>query len=364
MRSFAMISVILAHSGYEKFCGLRHGIISVESFFVMSGFLIGEMLIRDFREGFDLKELRNFWIKRWFRTLPLYYSVLLLKFIFIDHSIGINLGYYFLFLQNNFYGINFLTVSWTLVLEEWFYIIMPLLFFIFFRKGIKAHYFYVFVILFVVLSNAARLGWVLSTDRPYGAIVGNFPFRLDSFLVGVGLAGIKLFSPKKYLAMSRPLFFLFALVLLGVLLWFFRKDDGGLLSENGALWIRTVWFSFISIAIAMVLPFVCESKPVSWVAQFKPTNFLFTWISFLSYPIYLVHLDIFRLADKYVPSSITWPPLLSIGFRVFFAITLSILLYKFVHEPFIALRTKLVPSRKKTLVQPLTENSNNQNTVE
>ncbi|MEW6470311.1 MAG: acyltransferase family protein, partial [Bacteroidota bacterium] len=86
LRSFAMISVIAAHSGYDTLLGLRHGIIAVESFFVMSGFLIGEMLIRDFREGFDFNDLKSFWIKRWFRTLPLYYAVLILKFIFIDQS--------------------------------------------------------------------------------------------------------------------------------------------------------------------------------------------------------------------------------------------------------------------------------------
>lgn len=347
MRSLAMLSVILAHSGMEALFGLRHGIVAVESFFVMSGFLIGEMLIRDFRGGFDLTELKNFWVKRWFRTLPLYYSVLILKFIFIDHSIGANIIYYFLFLQNNFYGINFLTVSWTLVLEEWFYIIMPLLIYLFFRKGINGKQFFAFVITFVVLSNIARLAWVLYTDRPYGAIVGNFPFRLDSFLIGVGLAAVKIFQPSAYRTMGKGGFFLFACIALGVLLWFFRNDNGGYLGEQDLLWVRTVWFSLISVAIALLIPFICESPVVLWIANIRWANFMFTWISFLSYPIYLVHLDIFRLVDKLVPASITWHPAASIGFRMVFILILSIVLYKCVHEPFIALRTKLLSKRKE-----------------
>src|SRR5687768_5833236 len=88
LRSFAMISVLIAHAGLYKFYGLRHGIVAVELFFVMSGFLIGEMLIRDFRHGFSFGDLRTFWIKRWFRTLPVFYAVLIIKFVFIDNSPG------------------------------------------------------------------------------------------------------------------------------------------------------------------------------------------------------------------------------------------------------------------------------------
>jgi peptidoglycan/LPS O-acetylase OafA/YrhL len=345
LRALAMLSVILAHSGYDRLFGLRHGIIAVESFFVMSGFLIGEMLIRDFRDGFNFTDLKYFWIKRWFRTLPLYYCVLILKFIFIDHSISYHIGYYFLFLQNNFFGINFLPVSWTLVLEEWFYIIMPLLFFVFFRKGIQARKFLLFVLLFIFLSNVIRLGWVLYTNRPYGAIVGNFPFRLDSFLIGVGLAAIKLFSESVYKKMARTWFFVCALSVFLGMLYFFRMDNGGNLGEDHLLWLRTIWFSLISISIALLLPFLNASVAILWVAKLKPLNFIITWISFLSYGIYLVHLDVFKLVNQFVPSISHLHPAIAISLRVFVAIAISFLLYKFIHEPFIKLRTKIVGKR-------------------
>lgn len=351
MRALAMVSVILAHSGFDRLFGVRHGIIAVESFFVMSGFLIGEMLIRDFRDGFNFGDLKTFWVKRWFRTLPLYYCVLLLKFIFIDHSISWNIGYYFLFLQNNIYGINFLPVSWTLVLEEWFYLLMPVLIFILFRKGINPGRFYLFVILFVIFSNLARLGWVMYTDRPYGAIVGNFPFRLDSFLIGVGLAAVKLFSQRFFEKMMRLWFFIAGIVALVVLLYFFRQADGGNQGETEIVWIRTVWFSLISIAIMLLIPFLCNSTIILWMARHRALNFLITWISFLSYPIYLVHLDVFRLVDKFVPQNGAWHPAFSISFKVMFVVLLSILLYKLVHEPFIALRTRIV-GKKAPQVKP------------
>lgn len=345
MRALAMFSVIIAHSGYDKLFGLRHGVIAVESFFVMSGFLIGEMLIRDFRNGFNFTDLKYFWIKRWFRTLPLYYCVLILKFIFIDHSVSYHVVNYFLFLQNNFYGINFLPVSWTLVLEEWFYIIMPLLFFVFFKNGIRAQKFFLFVVLFVFLSNVLRLGWVLYTNRPYGAIIGNFPFRLDSFLIGVGLAAVKLFSAEIYEKMSKAWFFIIALTGFAVLLYFFRMDEGGNLKEDHLLWIRTIWFSLISISIALLLPFLNANAAILWLARFKVLNFVITWISFLSYGIYLVHLDIFRLVDRFIPALNNYHPAVGIGVKVTIVIGFSFLLYKFVHEPFIKLRTKIVGKR-------------------
>jgi peptidoglycan/LPS O-acetylase OafA/YrhL len=129
MRAAAMICVILTHSGIRTIYDMRYGIVAVESFFVVSGFLIGAILIRDFKDGVNFSTVSYFWKKRWFRTLPLYYAVLLIKFIFIDQTPGWNILYYFVFLQSNIYGIDFLPVSWTLVVEEWFYFINPVLFY-------------------------------------------------------------------------------------------------------------------------------------------------------------------------------------------------------------------------------------------
>lgn len=59
----------------------------VTIFFVLSGFLIGGIIIKTIsNEGFSIRMLRNFWLRRWWRTLPNYFLVLvllsLLKLIF------------------------------------------------------------------------------------------------------------------------------------------------------------------------------------------------------------------------------------------------------------------------------------------
>jgi len=53
----------------------------VELFFVLSGFLIGTILISTIEkeQRFDVKSLFNFWKRRWFRTLPTYYFILIIN---------------------------------------------------------------------------------------------------------------------------------------------------------------------------------------------------------------------------------------------------------------------------------------------
>src|SRR4051812_29833906 len=83
LRTFAILSVIYEH-GYRL---LNPSIISwnqydffvfdgVSIFFVLSGYLIGQILIKLFQRDVSRKDIYNFWIRRWCRTLPAYFLVL------------------------------------------------------------------------------------------------------------------------------------------------------------------------------------------------------------------------------------------------------------------------------------------------
>ncbi|GAB4139935.1 MAG: acyltransferase [Bacteroidia bacterium] len=347
MRSAAMICVILSHSGYRTIFGMRYGIVAVESFFVVSGFLIGGILLRDFKDEMNWKIVGNFWIKRWFRTLPLYYAVLLLKFILIDPSIGKNIIYYIFFLQSNIYGIDYLPVSWTLVVEEWFYLLIPFFFLIFFRNGITAKKFFMLIGAFVIAANLVRLGWVLYTDRSYGAIVGNFVFRLDSNLIGVGLAGLRLFRKDIFVSWAKPGFATVTAILIVLISVLFGYHSGGCAEPcEQHLWIRTVWFSLISILVAMIIPFFC----VSPVFASKPENIRFrwfvTWISLLSYPIYLIHVEIYKVMNPFFHELYKNNELLQFTLNNLVVVIIGLLLYHFVDKPVLNYRAKLLKGKK------------------
>ena len=52
------------------------GFVGVELFFCLSGYLIGRILLEIERRGASLGDVRRFLVRRWLRTLPLYFLVL------------------------------------------------------------------------------------------------------------------------------------------------------------------------------------------------------------------------------------------------------------------------------------------------
>jgi peptidoglycan/LPS O-acetylase OafA/YrhL len=76
----------------------------VDIFFVLSGFLIGGILLKSFYEDsvFDVRKYVNFLIRRWLRTLPNYYLALLvnLAVALVSTNLGGFTPAYFCFLQN------------------------------------------------------------------------------------------------------------------------------------------------------------------------------------------------------------------------------------------------------------------------
>ncbi|HEY3837427.1 MAG TPA: acyltransferase family protein, partial [Bryobacteraceae bacterium] len=115
------------------------GYFGVELFFVLSGFLIGGILIRDFSKSETTGALGRFWGRRWLRTLPLFYLFLVINLV-IDTSLGQpTTGWW----RNAFFVQNFASAagpffveSWSLAVEEWFYLLAPVLIFIVLKCGV------------------------------------------------------------------------------------------------------------------------------------------------------------------------------------------------------------------------------------
>jgi peptidoglycan/LPS O-acetylase OafA/YrhL len=133
------------------------GFFGVEIFFVLSGFLIGKILYQLYlEEDFSLATVFYFLKRRWFRTLPNYYLILLINIV-----IAVIIGYempqlwrYFFFLQNfKITMLPFFTESWSLSVEEFAYVVLP--FFVLFLSVIvkpknKATFFLYAILLLIV----------------------------------------------------------------------------------------------------------------------------------------------------------------------------------------------------------------------
>ncbi len=335
VRSVAIVLVLIAHAGVGYCFGVKLGTLGVEIFFVLSGFLIGQILIKDFSEQVTFSKILHFWSRRWFRTLPLYYTVILIRFVFFDSSLGIKILVYFFFLQNNFVGIDFMPVSWSLVIEEWFYLIVPIMIYILFRKKIIKDKFTAFLILFILFENIARIVWVLYTNRGYAAIIGNFPFRLDSLMVGVLLANIKLNYNFLYLKLRNKYVYLLALIL-----WLFLLYNVGKVNQieglkDDLLWTRTIWFCLISLTIALQIPFIENIK-------IKSSNIFARFIQLISistYAMYLIHPYIYNLIIKTKTDYTQWSWQMPLALTVTFIC--GYLIYTFYEKPITDLRDRL-----------------------
>jgi peptidoglycan/LPS O-acetylase OafA/YrhL len=140
IRAVAILIVVYQHgaSVFPAWAQRYYDFLKVDGvtiFFVLSGFLIGKILIKTLenRQG-SFADLLHFWCRRWFRTLPVFYITLIIAAVtypFLRPDIPVEqLGAFFVFFQNfatphpKFNG-----VAWSLSVEEWFYLVIPAMLF-------------------------------------------------------------------------------------------------------------------------------------------------------------------------------------------------------------------------------------------
>lgn len=192
-RAVAIGLVVLAHANQGSH---DLGIYGVELFFALSGFLIGGILYRcvpaDGRWGFA--GVANFWKRRWWRTLPAYYLFLVVSVAF--HGLrgeppegGWEALLSYLVFVPNLLSPNevFYDVSWSLCVEEAFYLLFPLVILGVHRIfGSRQSAFLWALLAFVLIPPVFRewsfLGWPAEQAR-----VMTLP-RLDAIAFGVAMA--------------------------------------------------------------------------------------------------------------------------------------------------------------------------------
>jgi peptidoglycan/LPS O-acetylase OafA/YrhL len=144
IRGISILLVITVHQYYQHFSWTwLSGGLGVQIFFVLSGFLITMLALREERKNGFLN-IKAFYLRRSFRIFPLYFLVLALYCVLVfligfggDYDrmrLGAALPYYLLYINEYAPGAPFYQ-SWSLGIEEKFYLVWPFLAFILFRKG-------------------------------------------------------------------------------------------------------------------------------------------------------------------------------------------------------------------------------------
>lgn len=321
VRAISIILVLMAHRFHFN---VELGVVGVQIFFVLSGFLIGQILLKDFKDGGSFSTLFTFWKRRWYRTLPMYYLMLLVKIIFYGNPYGWKIIVYFLFLQANFVGIELFPVSWSLVVEEWFYLFLPIATFIFFAKGIEPKKFMLFLFGFILFFLLSRFFWNYFHK---GIII----YQFDCLLLGVLLALLKLYFQNVYSKLNSLPLFLFGVV--GIVIFTFILGDMGYVPVYDPF-KRVVWYFLISLCILCIIPFAELSVLINeTIMRIKPLNIFFTWTSILTYSIYLIHPEVYSIRFEI-------PEICNIGIQLFVLYFVSYFTYVLYEHPVMSLRDK------------------------
>jgi peptidoglycan/LPS O-acetylase OafA/YrhL len=335
--SYVFILVGSTNPVFVSLSGLL-GYAGVELFFVLSGFLIGTIILKAYlSDSFNSSIIAAFLKRRGMRTLPNYYVVLVLNII-----LGISLGYdmkgawrYFFFLQNfTNYQITFFYESWSLSVVEWAYFIIPFLFWFTYKISTNRKLSFLLTSLGLIFFFHLIRFWFhknhfISDLTQWNEQVKSIVlYRIDSVLIGFVVAWLHFFYKDK---MKNICVYLFILALHLFFLQFVAMNVLGYDIISKPTYFLVFYFTFSSVTFALTLPIFANWKNAKgFIAK------IITWISKLSYGMYLVHFGLISVLITFLKENYLQdiPVSLLIVIYLFFVTLFSYLLYNFVEKPF------------------------------
>ncbi|AIT10761.1 acyltransferase family protein [Leptospira santarosai] len=369
LRAFAIILVILNHYAlaWKKIGTLQSDSLfwsGVDLSFVLSGFLISKGLLNDWNRNGTI-DFQKFYLKRTFRIFPAYYFFITFSLIASNFVLKIaekkglekevdvlsfklsNAWGDFVFLGNYFPGMNIHT--WSLSMEEQFYLIFPLFCgLLLFKIGPKRRQLFLWCLL--LIPTASRVIVYVTTAAPLTPEYFNeiyFPFhtRFDSLVMGV--IAMDLYTGHKDLVdrlksdnrLYYPLLLLFFSFLCAAH-WVNLRTD--------SFFTHTFKYNLLNISFAGILLFVVV-RSESFLSRFLSLK-LFVPVARLSFTIYLWHLILIGISLSILkirtePSS-TLALLSQFIFVLVLVVILSIPFYALIEYPFQYLKMKILLKKK------------------
>lgn len=184
----------------------NRGFLGVDLFFVLSGYIITTLLVRERSQHGDIS-LKNFYMRRAVRILPIYYfvvSAVSIYYIFVKGSFEYSniIIYYYLFLSNFLVnGIPILGPTWSLSVEEQYYLFWPLIMVL-----APARIFIPILILLIFINVAVKTGWFwIPEPLGFGPLLFQMPNSTYAPILMGSLAAIVLENRTAFNRIS-PLF--------------------------------------------------------------------------------------------------------------------------------------------------------------
>jgi peptidoglycan/LPS O-acetylase OafA/YrhL len=328
------------------------GWVGVDLFFVLSGYLIANGLLAGLVRGRRLS-LKGFYARRALRTLPLFWLMLALYFLF-PRVMGGNppppLWRFLSFTQN--IGLppgTAFSHAWSLCIEEQFYLVLPLVLLLGVRLGAGRRQGWALLAALMMLGVAARSGLWLTYGRESGGQIGGYhPHlyyatlgRFDEFLPGVAVALLKHGHPALWQRITLHGQRLLALSLVataGLLALVLR----GYYIEGYGYGYFMTGFGYALLACGFALWVLTALSPSSALARLRipGAESLALW----SYAIYLSHKAVAFMVQRQWPGLAERSPWLLLLCVTLACLAAGALLHRGVESPFMAWRRRVAPS--------------------
>lgn len=337
LRAFAVIAIIIFHLNPNWLPG---GFLGVDTFFIISGFLITTILLREYKKNGRIN-LKSFWLKRFKRLFPAVFFMILVVFNFVLIFIPELLeqlksdiiaalfyvsNWWYIFDEVDYFA-SFnprpLEHLWSLAIEEQFYIFFPLVMMVMLSlKSKKVPFIY-----FSVLALCSGL-WMVLLYHPSVQISRLYfgtDTRLQTIILGVLLAFI---WPVDRLKVNPGRLIVFLISLFGICglvtlfyLFFKVSETSSFLYQGG----------FFIIGLITLVIIASSVHPNSLLMRFLSLNIL-TTIGRYSYSLYLWHYPVIVLTNHFfVKGQI---PLHAYIIEVILTIVFAIFSFKYVETPF------------------------------
>lgn len=351
--------------------GITHALVLLgnffmEQFFALSGFLLGGMMLHSLARPVP-GAVAMYAVSRITRTWPAYFAfmaVLLVLDAGLKGSWSVHWSYFF-YLQNFFNGAEpFFPVTWTLSVEQWSYVLLPLLILglpkLLRLKGENAaRAVLAGALSVIILCMLARLATAAIWHPAYDiGLRKQIPLRLDALMFGLCVACWRQGWPRIYGALASTPGMIILVVLAVAHMGVQQMDQIFVRGEalpNHYLFHASLGLTLTGSFAALVLPFL-QSNPLlgRFLRNFtRMSAFLFASAKY-SYSLYLVHLPLYFLLrylyDAHTPAKM-WGGWFAAPLTMASGLLLSVgaawLLYHGVEEPGMAARKYIFPLLKR-----------------
>ncbi len=301
LRAYSALAVLAFHTGIIHFW---YGWVGVQFFFVISGFLISGILM-DSRSAVNY--FSTFYARRFLRIFPIYYACLaaVLLYCLVRHLPHRDFWWYLLYVQNFKLAFDKWNVSfprmfdhtWSLAIEEQFYIFFPLL-----VRYLKDKY--LVIVCFFIIFAAILVRYVLSIIYPGNPIVwantvSSMDFLSAGVIIAISMNYGKLELLKKFLVYTT-------LVLLAaysiVLYQHWHTTIFHVPFDLTDLHGQFFFVLLLPITSLVIVSLIQSKSSGIWrkVKHYIFENKAITYIGKISYGLYLFHFPVFWLVDDHL----------------------------------------------------------------